>query len=488
MMSRNSSHSSRSSHSSHSSSSLAASAWRWLAAVLLAACTARAARPDLVTCYVDWQGACRNSTCRFDVRDVAPYVSALNTRISACNRNPDRGAVSALLMNPGVDLVASLPCEGTTSTQALFGFTSPYDVSSFASLGAMYTARAACHAQLGAPRAAALRALPRFTTVMYNMQNMRMYGAADQLVPGPGQQETSVWVRPDRMLPFVGTFGGAYPSVLLHELGHTWGLQHSHSIVWEQGDCSCAMGCSDTLDTCFNAPNAARLGWSGPVAPEFAPAAGSAAAYELPVQTTAFASHLVLRVPLVLPAAGGAHEASVYLSVRSSEGAPDADGEIARALVKNHAGAFVPVQNRVSVHLATTTTNGNADDQTWFVDAIPAGGALDLRAALSGAFGLVAANPGIVVEHAHYDPARRRSSVVVRGSGANAPGAAKSPTPSPVAKSPPPHPPPPSPSPPSWSPRRSGAVFFSVSPSAPAVSPARRHDALFFPVPDLRQG
>ncbi|EFJ42975.1 hypothetical protein VOLCADRAFT_96917 [Volvox carteri f. nagariensis] len=46
--------------------------------------------------------------------------------------------------------------------------------------------------------------------------------------------------------------------VMMHEMSHNFGLHHSGEGGFEYGDESCVMG---TGDSCFNAPNAWRLGW-----------------------------------------------------------------------------------------------------------------------------------------------------------------------------------------------------------------------------------
>ena len=65
-----------------------------------------------------------------------------------------------------------------------------------------------------------------------------------------------IWIRGDRAYAM---------STYIHEFGHTISLQHSSSLYAEYGDCSCPMGCSNSL-THYNAAQLSRLGWTKPLA------------------------------------------------------------------------------------------------------------------------------------------------------------------------------------------------------------------------------
>jgi hypothetical protein len=55
------------------------------------------------------------------------------------------------------------------------------------------------------------------------------------------------------------------PDTVIHELGHTMGLQHAASPAYEYGDGSTTMG-SGAGVRCHNAPHTWQLGWSSPIA------------------------------------------------------------------------------------------------------------------------------------------------------------------------------------------------------------------------------
>ena len=355
-------------------------------------------RPNMITCFVNWQGPCQSMTASIDVSHVLTYIDQVNAKLSSCNMNPDRTRVPGYLVNDGaIDSVVYLPCVNTVRQVNMSSptapFRLPYNVTKVTDIAAMYTAESACKIASGGKDAVA-RANPPYTTVLFNVQNLPEYGAATE---GDARStELMVWVRADRVLPQPPR--GGYATTLTHELGHTWGLEHSHSRAWDLGDCSCPMGCADTIDTCFNAPNARKLGWAAPLLPPQVPGA-SATTYVIPVFTTAYENHVVLDV------SGGY---ALYLSVRSSQGSPFAAAAVAAQLVSNYNGTMVAVQNAVSVHLVSAT-------DTYFVDAVAEGATLSLRPVLSGMFGLNAtADPtNVVVVHARYDPVALQSTVVV---------------------------------------------------------------------------
>ena len=85
------------------------------------------------------------------------------------------------------------------------------------------------------------------------------YGAAEQSCK---QNQCDIWITAQSSNPkntLIRT------NTVLHELGHSLGLQHASSSKWEYGDCSCIMGCANNAGTCYNAPNSRQLGMSYPI-------------------------------------------------------------------------------------------------------------------------------------------------------------------------------------------------------------------------------
>ena len=160
--------------------------------------------------------------------------------------------------------------------------------------------------------------------------NCKFYGAGSQ---GCSKSYCYVWVRSDRS--FYWTIPGRTSPLMqtvIHELGHTLDLQHSANVggvprpeskFWAYGDSSCVMGSVNSAGTCYNAPQARRLGYIKPVVDinvtDMAPEVWRS--YVLPLYTTSPINHITMRsdsVPL-----------TIFLSLRSKNaGINGADGDL----------------------------------------------------------------------------------------------------------------------------------------------------------------
>ena len=70
-------------------------------------------------------------------------------------------------------------------------------------------------------------------------------------------------------------------SMILHELGHNWGLMHSSTPGGEYGDFSCAMA-SCCGERCFNVYQSRKMGWSVPIESIVEPLKGHWYSYNIP--------------------------------------------------------------------------------------------------------------------------------------------------------------------------------------------------------------
>jgi hypothetical protein len=346
-----------------------------------------------VACIVHWHGACEGAA-PYAGFTMAAYAGALNRNVLNCNTHPDRAFRAAFAIPLSEPDVLDMPCEQATRDLARGLW--PYNMTQECSFLAPELASETCQARHPAGGGATWRG------IVFNMPGTcPYYGLGTEGVQGG---RSVVWVASPRMQP-------QWANTVLHEFGHTWSLSHAHSAgsAWEYADKSDPMGCADTIGTCFNAPNAHALGWNAPlavVAADGATQAGRVQTFVLPVATTAYANHVQVTSLF------GSTRYVVFLSLRSSLGTPLADAEIAAMRTVNHAGAYVAVQNAVSIH-AVDAGDPRAP-RTWFVDAVQPGAAWDeLEDAASSVALLGRPRFGLRVALVSFDAAALRATVTV---------------------------------------------------------------------------
>lgn len=150
--------------------------------------------------------------------------------------------------------VVDIPCTGNSAYSNL-----QYNFDSHCGLIPMYAAQEAgqkAYADMyGEEMSVALGG--GYRSIILNMPlTCQWYGVGTQ---GCQRGPCYAWVRQDRRRD-------KKINTLLHELGHTLGLQHSSSSIFQGGDKSCIMGSADDSGTCFNVEKSRQLGWSLPVA------------------------------------------------------------------------------------------------------------------------------------------------------------------------------------------------------------------------------
>jgi hypothetical protein len=104
----------------------------------------------------------------------------------------------------------------------------------------------------------------------------------------------SICVTASRSFPHTGI---PRVNTIVHEMGHTLSLLHAQGKNWEYGDCSCIMGCADSVGTCFGATNARQLGWATSIADldDVSMPSNLWIPYVIPIFTTSSVNHLTIR-------------------------------------------------------------------------------------------------------------------------------------------------------------------------------------------------
>ena len=82
-------------------------------------------------------------------------------------------------------------------------------------------------------------------------------------------------------------------SMILHELGHNWGLLHSSTPGSEYGDFSCAMA-SCCGERCYNVYQSRKMGWSLPIASIVEPLKGTWYSYVIPGLLLTDTNHITI--------------------------------------------------------------------------------------------------------------------------------------------------------------------------------------------------
>jgi hypothetical protein len=292
--------------------------------------------------------------------------------------NPNRtDIVRQFYTNNVIDKILNMSCSNMTNKPLTYNF------SESCNLIGLYEIKNQCQKYL----APAHKNNTATTIILYNIPiSCPWYGMG---TTGGINSNNTIWIVANRLFPILG-------NTLLHELGHTWGLEHSHSINWEYGDCSCIMGCANTINTCFNAFNSNKLGWSTSLFPPIYPNSfGSWTNYLLPVFTKQYNNHIIINVSDIY---------NIFLSLRSSQGRSGVDTDILNLTSSNYNGTFVPFQNAISVHLTTQTAST-------FISAIQVGEILDVAKAL---FIYKIYIPKMLIEHYDYSQEKLQSIISLR--------------------------------------------------------------------------
>lgn len=279
--------------------------------------------------------------------NIFEYISSFNRFVNGCNMNPHLEIKYPMFIDPTVDEILNMDCEGQAN-----GLT-PYNFTKRCGLIETYSALLLCQEVNAEKMKRLVSTNELFLNVIYNLPiSCPFYGLGSQgLVNGQGQ----IWIQGSRMVP-------EYANTFAHEYGHALGLKHAGAMgsTWEYADCSDPMGCASTINLCYNAPNANAIGWSQPIHINVdSSTRGIWSEYFLPIFTTAYYNNFLITVP--------GTSCDLFFSLRSGQQNIFADSAIETLTVVTYNGTYAPLQNSVSVHAKNQTSTAHSI----LVDVVP---------------------------------------------------------------------------------------------------------------------
>jgi hypothetical protein len=162
-------------------------------------------RPNMMSCFVRWQGPCSSINGVITSAQVLTFIQASNDNIRRCGKYADPAQLAGSLINDErIDATFDMPCTNTTAhplplppaVVALSEtFSYPYDVNNVFGLSAAYSMFGACLNVLLARVVA--NSQPPMTTLLFNVHNMNAYGMGEQ--KAANMTHLIVWVRADRV-------------------------------------------------------------------------------------------------------------------------------------------------------------------------------------------------------------------------------------------------------------------------------------------------
>lgn len=278
---------------------------------------------DSVACLYNWQGRCNSipssSLNMFD------YINSYNTFVTNCNKNPNFDMKTKFFLDTFIDKTINIDCETKT-----------YNFTKQCGLMEIYSVREKCN-----------REEENSTIFMYNMPlSCPFLGLGSE-------SQKEIWIQGSKLLDPL------FANILAHEYGHILGLSHAKAIgsLWEYADCSDPMGCASTINICYNAPNANKLGWAKPIYLKTSILTPNTwYNFFIPIFSTSFINHILLNIDNT--------NLNLFFSIRSSQGANDTDKGILGLKLENFKRKFIPIENAVSIHLMNDTKS------SYFIDAL----------------------------------------------------------------------------------------------------------------------
>jgi len=262
--------------------------------------------------------------------DIASYINRVNRFNNFCNMSPNTTFKNTFLLAPQVDGILNVNCAGSVPPL-------DYNFTKQCGLEETYSMLQACQNQYPKKYGWLYSDPTKFLTIIYNLPSS---------CQGISNKVGQIFIQSSQM---------NNENALIHEIGHSNGLEHSGT------DCSDPMGCAAaSANLCFNAPNSRRLGWANPISilDQSLLPQDRWLSYKLPIFTTAFNNHFVIPI--------GKSGCDLYFSLRSSHGTPFADSGIHELQVVNANQKYVDVQNTVAIHALNQTS-----DRSKVVDHIP---------------------------------------------------------------------------------------------------------------------
>jgi hypothetical protein len=278
---------------------------------------------ETISCFLNLEGSC-NSALSFDSNKMRIYMDEYNSYVKKYNfNNPTK-----FFLPTQMDTILKMPCDGD-----YYSFTNNCDHPE------IFVAQDLC-------RIANMN--KSSTTELYIIFNLpskscnKVWGFATTA----SEPWNAVWIQSSRL------FDPSKVTTLVHEMGHTKGLNHSgayYFTTWDYADCSCPMGCAQSIEISYNPPNAYLLGWAEPITVSVL--YNNWSYVDLALYASRKKNHIMLE--------NKQKDCKLFFSVRSSIIEP---GLVNIGNVNSN-GMYVFIDGSLSIH--------TLEDRSMFVDAIP---------------------------------------------------------------------------------------------------------------------